>query len=558
MASCSTHFYWGSIFLVNLPIVVFGLIAGFVLIPTSKDPSAPKLDPVGAVLSIVALVVDRVRPHRGADRRLDLVRARSASSASAWWCSASSSGGSGAATTRCSTSGSSRTARFSAANAAITLIFFAMFGSIFLLTQYMQFTLGYTPLESGVRLLPYAITMMIVAPTSARVVERFGSKVTVATGLALAAVALFLMLGLQVDTSYPDLAWRLVILAAGMGLVMAPATDSVMGSLPLAKAGVGSAVNDTTRQVGGALGVAIVGSVVSSVYGTKIADFFAGKPAPKAAVDAAKNSLGGAYAVANDLSHRSIPGAKAIAASLLIRREHGVRRRVPLGRDRRRRRARSLGVRDRGGVPPGPGDRGPSRRRRRCPTTPSPRRAATDAVPVDGAAASRRGDRRRPRGRADVTAAPVRAGRPRSAEADDAILDAALDQFCEFGYDGLSVERVAAGAGRGQDHDLPPLPDEARPRDGGARAGQGRRARAPEGSGSLRDDLLDMARSYLAMLQSPTIGRAIPMMLASKARSDELAGAHAEFVRARRAPGHDLIRAGDRARRARRPTPIPR
>ena len=93
--------------------------------------------------------------------------------------------------------------RFSAANAAITLIFFAMFGSIFLLTQYMQFTLGYSPLASGVRLLPYAITMMIVAPTSARVVERFGSKVTVATGLALAAAALFLMLGLQVDTSYP-------------------------------------------------------------------------------------------------------------------------------------------------------------------------------------------------------------------------------------------------------------------------------------------------------------------------------------------------------------------
>ena len=206
--------------------------------------------------------------------------------------------------------------RFSAANAAITITFFAMFGSIFLLTQYMQFTLGYSPLASGVRLLPYAITMMIVAPTSARIVERVGSKVTVATGLGLAAVALFTMTGLQVDTSYPDLVWRLVILAAGMGLVMAPATDSVMGSLPLAKAGVGSAVNDTTRQVGGALGVAIVGSVVSSVYGSKIADFFVGKPAPKAAVDAAKNSLGGAYAVADNLSQQAVPGAKAIAASL--------------------------------------------------------------------------------------------------------------------------------------------------------------------------------------------------------------------------------------------------
>jgi EmrB/QacA subfamily drug resistance transporter len=310
-----THFYWGSIFLVNLPIVVFGLIAGFVLIPTSKDPSAPKLDPVGAGLSIVALVsivyslIEAPTEGWTSTKTLGILGfGLVVLAVFVWWERRSDH--------PMLDVNFFKNRRFSAANASITLIFFAMFGSIFMLTQYMQFTLGYTPLESGVRLLPYAVTMMIVAPTSARVVERFGSKVTVATGLALAAASLFLMVGLQVDTSYPDLAWRLVILAAGMGLVMAPATDSVMGSLPLAKAGVGSAVNDTTRQVGGALGVAIVGSVVSSVYGTKIADFFVGKPAPKAAVAAAKNSLGGAYAVADDLSKRSIPGAKAIAASL--------------------------------------------------------------------------------------------------------------------------------------------------------------------------------------------------------------------------------------------------
>ena len=175
--------------------------------------------------------------------------------------------------------------------------------------------------------------------------------------------------------------WRFVILAVGMGLVMAPATDSVMGSLPLAKAGVGSAVNDTTRQVGGALGVAIVGSVVSSMYGSKIADFFAGKPAPKAAVDAAKNSLGGAYAVAHDLSQQSIPGAKAIAALAAVRGEHRVRRRVPLGCDRRWRRCWSSRSRIVVAYPAGAGaeadDRAagaggtaPTRRRRR----PSPPR----------------------------------------------------------------------------------------------------------------------------------------------------------------------------------------
>jgi len=142
-----------------------------------------------------------------------------------------------------------------------------------------------------------------------------------------------------------------------------------------------------------------------------------------------------------------------------------------------------------------------------------------------------------------VTATPVRAGRPRSAEADDAILDAALDQFCDFGYDGLSVERVAASAGVAKTTIYRRYPTKLdlvmaaleRAKEG---------ARAPGGSGSLREDLLDMARSYLAMLQSPTIGRALPMLLASKARSDELASAHAEFVRARRAPGYELIRQG--------------
>ena len=142
-----------------------------------------------------------------------------------------------------------------------------------------------------------------------------------------------------------------------------------------------------------------------------------------------------------------------------------------------------------------------------------------------------------------MTTAPVRAGRPRSAQADDAILDAALDQFCDFGYDGLSVERVAASAGVAKTTIYRRYPTKLdlvmaaleRAKEG---------ARAPVGSGSLREDLLDMARSYHAMLASASVGRAIPMMLASKARSDELADAHAEFVRARRAPGYELIRQG--------------
>jgi len=185
------------------------------------------------------------------------------------------------------------------AHVVATTAFFALFGGTFLLTQYMQFVLGFTPLEAGVRLLPFSIVILVVSPLSARIVEKLGTKLTVATGLALVGTALVLMAQLQTGSSYGDLVWRMVLWAFGQALVMAPATESIMGSLPLAKAGVGSAVNDTTRQVGGALGVAIVGSVMSSTYGSKIVDFFAGTPsAGSAAEQTAKDSLGGALAVA--------------------------------------------------------------------------------------------------------------------------------------------------------------------------------------------------------------------------------------------------------------------
>ena len=293
------HFYWGSVFLVNIPIVVVGLIAGFFLIPNSKDPAAPRLDVVGALLSIVGLtallfaiieaptegwgeprilvslglgvvllVVFVVWERRSDHPMLDVTFFRNP--------------------------------RFSAASGSITVVFFAMFGSIFLLTQYFQFVLGYTPLETGIRMLPFAGTMMVVAPTSPRIVERIGTKITVTAGLTLVTLGLVSMSLLQVDSSYVDVAWRLMVMAAGMGLTMAPATDSVMGSLPLAKAGVGSAVNDTTRQVGGALGVAVIGSVLASTYGGKVGDFLTNLGVPQAAVDAATSSLGGAARVAAD------------------------------------------------------------------------------------------------------------------------------------------------------------------------------------------------------------------------------------------------------------------
>jgi EmrB/QacA subfamily drug resistance transporter len=295
------HFYWGSIFLVNIPIVIVALIAGVFLIPTSRDPAEPPLDPLGAVLSIVGLVTLVYgiiqAPDRGWTDPLILgcfaLAAVVLGVFAIWeWYTPSP---------MLDTS-FWRSPRFSAASAGIMLLFFAMFGSLFLLTQYLQFVMGYDPLQAGIRLLPMAGTMLVVAPASARIVERIGTKVVVASGLAFAGVglALMAMLPAQHASFWGDVAWRMIVMAFGMGLTMAPATESIMGSLPRAKAGVGSAVNDTTRQVGGALGVAIIGSVMSSIYGSKIVQLFAGVGVHGAPTSLAKQGLGQAIGVAAD------------------------------------------------------------------------------------------------------------------------------------------------------------------------------------------------------------------------------------------------------------------
>lgn len=285
------HFYWGSIFLVNLPIVVIGLLAGIFLIPNSKDPHPHRLDPVGAILSIVGLSTLLYAVIEGPDE-----------------------GWTDPTTLLCFAIGGVvlalffvwearsdhpmldlsffKNPRFSVASGAIALTFFAMFGSIFVLTQYLQFVLGYSPLETGVRLLAFAIPMMIFAPLSARFVHVVGAKVVVTTGMALMATGLLLSTGLDATSSYGAIAWRMVVMATGMALVMAPATESIMGSLPLAKAGVGSAVNDTTRQIGGAVGVAVVGSVFSSIYSSEVGDAIAGRPVPPDVANGIKDSVG--------------------------------------------------------------------------------------------------------------------------------------------------------------------------------------------------------------------------------------------------------------------------
>jgi Na+/melibiose symporter-like transporter len=191
--------------------------------------------------------------------------------------------------------------RFSAAAGAITLVYFALVGSVFLQTQYFQFVLGWSPLETGVRMVPSAIALMITSPLSSRLVRVIGTKLTVAIGLGLVTVGLVAMSGMQMDMSYIDIVWRIMLPAAGLGLILAPATESVMGALPIFKAGIGSAVNDTTRQMGGALGVAVIGSVMATVYRSRFGPFFESNLAGIGGLDAARNSIGAANEIARHL-----------------------------------------------------------------------------------------------------------------------------------------------------------------------------------------------------------------------------------------------------------------
>ena len=188
-----------------------------------------------------------------------------------------------------------RNRRFSSGSAAITLIFFAMFGTFFLFTQYLQLVLGYGALEAGLRSLPAPLMIMVTAPMSARLAERFGTRAVVASGLATVAAGLGVATMLDIGSPYWLLALSLVVLASGMGLTMAPSTAAIMSSLPLGKAGVGSAVNDTTRELGGALGVAVLGSLAASRYAASVggADGLTGPSAV-----AARRSLGAALQVA--------------------------------------------------------------------------------------------------------------------------------------------------------------------------------------------------------------------------------------------------------------------
>jgi EmrB/QacA subfamily drug resistance transporter len=289
-------FWWGSVFLINVPIAVLALGAGWVLVPDSRDPEHSALDVVGAVLSIsaISLLVYAIieAPNHGWTDPLTLALFGGAAvliAAFVGW--------------------ELRTAhpmldfaffrnrRFSLGSTAIGLTFFALFGTIFAFTQYLQFVQGYTPLEAGVRLIPLSLGIAIGAGRSDHLVRRLGTTRVVAGGMSLVAAVLGSFALLEIDTPYWIVGTLVFLLAVGMGNVMAPSTASVMGAVPEAKAGVGSAMNDVVRQVAGALGVAIIGSIMNTVYRDQMEGKTTGLPGP--AADAASDSVGAALQIAS-------------------------------------------------------------------------------------------------------------------------------------------------------------------------------------------------------------------------------------------------------------------
>jgi fucose permease len=187
--------------------------------------------------------------------------------------------------------------RFTAASLSVTAVFFTLFGALFLLTQILQLVLGWSTVKAGFGAMPFAVTVGVMSPLAAELAKRVGTKIPVVAGLLLMAAGLAHMGTASVDSSYGHFVVATVLMAAGMGLAMAPATESIMGALPPEQAGVGSAVNDTTREIGGVMGVAILGSIANAGYVSNLGD--AASHLPQPAADAANSSLAGALTVAH-------------------------------------------------------------------------------------------------------------------------------------------------------------------------------------------------------------------------------------------------------------------
>ncbi|WP_184540241.1 MFS transporter [Micromonospora polyrhachis] len=292
------HFWWGSVFLINVPVVLAGLVAVALLVPESRNPQPGRIDVVGVLLSVVGLVALSYGIINGGEHGFDRP--------GVW---AAIVGGLVVLTAFVAYERRIeypsldvrlfRLPRFAAPIAVVGLVFFASMGMMFFGAFYLQLVRGYTPLETGLLFLPFASAQLVFAPTSATLVRRYGARVVSTIGLVLVTLTLGAFTVIEADTSVWIVGTVFFFQGAGMASIMPPAMESIMSSLPRERAGVGSAVSNTVRQVGGALGVAILGSVLAAIYRTEIEP--ATSALPDAARAAANESIAGAYGVAGQL-----------------------------------------------------------------------------------------------------------------------------------------------------------------------------------------------------------------------------------------------------------------
>jgi len=304
------HFWWGSVFLVNVPVAVLGFIAAIWLVPNSRNPATTRPDPIGAFLSILGggLLLWGIieAPNRGWSSPLIVGALAAAAVLIAGFVVWERRIDHPMLPLRFFAS-----RRYSVAIAALALVLFALLGMFFVMTQYLQFVLGYTPLEAGVRIAPVALALLVIAPFSVLVAHRYGTKVVVVSGMALIAVGLGLLSRTTVAGTYRDSIVALMVVGVGVALALAPSTESVMGSLPIEEAGVGSATNDTAMQLGGAMGVGVLGTLLILRYQHLMAPVVAHAGVPANIRSLIEGSLGAALAVSQH-------APKALGAQLAL------------------------------------------------------------------------------------------------------------------------------------------------------------------------------------------------------------------------------------------------
>ena len=291
------HYWWGSVFLINVPIAAVAVVVVLWVVPNSRNPVASRPDVPGAALALVGVAVLLWGIIEGPGHG---------------WGSPTIVGALVGALLligvfvffeRRSTHpllelSFFRSRRFSVAMSALALTIFALSGVMFLLTQFFQFALGYSPLATGLRITPIAAVLLVVAALSTTLARAVGTRVVVFVGMVLISLGLALLSLVSVHSSYVSMLPAFMLLGVGTGLAVAPSTDSVMGSVPIDLAGVGSATNSTALQVGSALGVAVLGSLLSTHYQATMTGLVATRGVPLPIARMIEGSLGGALLAA--------------------------------------------------------------------------------------------------------------------------------------------------------------------------------------------------------------------------------------------------------------------